>query len=696
MHDSDERFPPPLCHPGTREVVVRRIIGWYLDESRRKKPIMWVYAPAGYGKTAVAGTVSEKLEALTVELGFCPVGATFFFWRTSQERNSPARFIITLAYQLVRSIPELQYPIDEVINADPMVLKKALEVQLRKLIVEPLRSLSNLDDIPNRLIIVDGIDECINSDRESRLEKKSAEDRETSQLRVLNLIQNLQSHHLPLSFLILSRPEAWIRRHLESRLFCDVMEPLDLYKVGDHMNDVKLFVRAELRRIAKDLCLESVDAEWPKEEALVRKSEGHMIYASTVIRHIDDPYGDPRKLLNDIIYNSSTRPDISSSTPFSSLHELYRQIMRSCPQRNRLVMIEVIEDVMAYQKRRTFVDEGFEEAFRALDSLSGRLPDCGLKALRPLHAVLRIGDWHEQDIGNLFIHATFVEFLHNPDLSEEYAVNPNEGEERTLSNVLDRMTSITMNTLGKELEDPGTRFAVQNWCTFWDTANSGPLVWWSPAAHLNMIKKIIELDLTACVLQSYFIHSRTRSRHSSMAPLFEVLRTGSSFFVESLDRSRGEDTLSVLRKARYHVLSSLDAAFIYFLQMTSLPSELSERTQVWIGRHCVKHLQEVTCNEADWKANKLVCALRNPGNQGTPFFDEMVKCLYDESWPREDQDKRRELLLYIDDAILKVGSEALLHCRNEFWYCTEGQDWKQRVLDRSKPLPKPTGSVMES
>ncbi|RXW17871.1 hypothetical protein EST38_g7976 [Candolleomyces aberdarensis] len=180
MHDSDERFPPPLCHPGTREVVVRRIIGWYLDESRRKKPIMWVYAPAGYGKTAVAGTVSEKLEALTVELGFCPVGATFFFWRTSQERNSPARFIITLAYQLVRSIPELQYPIDEVINADPMVLKKALEVQLRKLIVEPLRSLSNLDDIPNRLIIVDGIDECINSDRESRLEKKSAEDRETS------------------------------------------------------------------------------------------------------------------------------------------------------------------------------------------------------------------------------------------------------------------------------------------------------------------------------------------------------------------------------------------------------------------------------------------------------------------------------------------------------------------------------------
>ncbi|RXW15607.1 hypothetical protein EST38_g10247 [Candolleomyces aberdarensis] len=675
MHDSDERFPPPLCHPGTREVVVRRIIGWYLDKSRRKKPIMWVYAPAGYGKTAVAGTVSEKLEALTVELGFCPVGATFFFWRTSQERNSPARFIITLAYQLVRSIPELQPRIDAVINADPMVLKKALEVQLRKLIVEPLRSLSNLEDLPNRLIIVDGIDECIHSDRESRLEKKSAEDRETSQLRVLNLIQHLQSHHLPLSFLILSRPEAWIRRHLESRLFCDVMEPLDLYEVGDHMNDVKLFVRAELRRIAKDLGLESVDVEWPEEEALVQKSEGHIIYASTVIRHIDDPYGDPRKLLKDIMYNSSaTRPDISDSTSFSSLYELYRQIMRSCPRRNRPIMTEVIEDVMAFQEERTFVDEGFEEAFCTLDSLSGRLPDSGLKALRPLHAVLRIGNWHDQDIDDLFIHSSFGEFLNSPHLSKKYAVDRNKGEERMLSNVLDCMTSITMNTFGKELEDPGARFAVQNWCTFWHKANSG-LFRESPTIRLNMIKKIIELDLTACIMQSYFNPSRTWRPwdQSSMAPLFDA-SIPSAFFVGSLGTGRGVDTLSVIRKAKYHVQSSLDAAFIHLLQMTSLPSTLSAGAKFRIGCHCAKHLQEVTCSQADWKANKLVRALRKPGNKGTPFFEEMVKCLYDKDWPKRNEDARRELLLHIDDAILKVGSEALLYCRDEFWFSSDEQD----------------------
>ncbi|KAJ2936415.1 hypothetical protein H1R20_g676, partial [Candolleomyces eurysporus] len=29
MHDSDERYPPPMCHSRTREVVILRIKDWY-------------------------------------------------------------------------------------------------------------------------------------------------------------------------------------------------------------------------------------------------------------------------------------------------------------------------------------------------------------------------------------------------------------------------------------------------------------------------------------------------------------------------------------------------------------------------------------------------------------------------------------------------------------------------------------------
>ena len=100
IHESNELYPPPLCHPGTRDVVVGRVTGWYFDQSGQKKGIMWVHAPMGFGKTAVAGTVTEKLKAMANKPSFTPIGATFFFWRNAPKRSSPAHFILTLAYQL--------------------------------------------------------------------------------------------------------------------------------------------------------------------------------------------------------------------------------------------------------------------------------------------------------------------------------------------------------------------------------------------------------------------------------------------------------------------------------------------------------------------------------------------------------------------------------------------------------------------
>ncbi|RXW14959.1 hypothetical protein EST38_g10895 [Candolleomyces aberdarensis] len=206
----------------------------------------------GYGKTAIAGTVSKKMESRT-DLDFNPVGATSFFWRTSDERNSPARFIITLAYQFTISIPELAPHVEAAVKQNPMVLNKALEVQLTKLIVEPFQSLGELDDMPHRLVIIDGLDECINSEQQSRVEKQYAEDQERVQVRVLELIRILHSHNLPLCFLVLSRPEPWIKQHIESRSFQPITETLDLYEVGDHLEDAEKFVRDELARIAESL-----------------------------------------------------------------------------------------------------------------------------------------------------------------------------------------------------------------------------------------------------------------------------------------------------------------------------------------------------------------------------------------------------------------------------------------------------------
>ncbi|KAJ2924837.1 hypothetical protein H1R20_g12269, partial [Candolleomyces eurysporus] len=623
MHESDERYPPPLCHPGTRDVVVGRIIGWHLNKDGQRK-IMWVHAPAGYGKTAVAGTVKERLDAM--QLGFDgPVGATFFFWRSSPERNSPARFIITLAYQLAQTIPELCSAIQVAIKSKPGVVKMALEHQLTELIVKPFKSLPHLETVPCRLIIVDGIDECINSDRESRMEKAYAEDQEIVQIRVLDLIHRLHSHHLPLSFLILSRPEAWIKRHLESRPFRDVVEPLDLYMVGDHMNDVKRFVRAELSRMAESLSFEGADEEWPEEQALVRRSEGHMVYAATVIRHIDDPYGDPRQLLKNIVNNPpADSPELSHSMPFSdSLHELYRQIMYSCPQRNRTLMVEVLGEIMSGPLCGY---TGHENALGILDRVSGRSPGCGIKALRPLHAVLWVGKgtpWIE--IQELFIHSSFQEFLESPDLSFEFAVDASKVRERLLSNILDCMTSITMDTIGSGLDAVGV-FALNNWCWYRTSPKCETM-------YLHLMKKILALDFTACIIQSYDSRNRILFR-LALSPLFDSSKP-SRFFVESKRSYQCEETLSMAHKVTSHVQSCLDSAFTILLQETTLPA-FSEQVTECMASHCASYLGEVA-TEANWREHKVIQALTTPGPNGVDLFKMIIECLYEQSKKLEVQ-----------------------------------------------------------
>ncbi|KAJ2924766.1 hypothetical protein H1R20_g12328, partial [Candolleomyces eurysporus] len=589
MHESEERCPPPLCHPGTRDVVLGRVIGWYLDKDGQKK-IMWVHAPLGYGKTAVAGTVKERLDAM--ELGFDnPVGATFFFWRNSAERNSPARFIITLAYQLAQSIPGLCRHIDSVIKSKPGIVKMALENQLIELIVKPFESLPNVDIMPSRLVIVDGIDECINSDRESLVEKKYAEDQEVVQIRVLDLIHSLHSHHLPLSFLILSRPEAWIKRHLESTPFNDVVEPLDLYKVEDHMNDVKRFVRAELSRIAKRF--EEPDEEWPEEQGLLRHSEGHMVYAATVIRHIDDEYGDPRQLLKEITkYSHTNRPDISHSTPFSSLYELYRQIMRSCPQRNQSLMMEVLGEVIE-SENLFFEHYTHNIALRVLDRLSRRPPGCGVKALRPLHAVLRVGKGKEDSrIDDLFIHSSFREFLQSPHLSFEFAVDADKETARLLSAMLDRMTSTTTDTIGSELEDV-CLFALHNWCHSWARGR-----------------------------RTFLKSKKNLSPPDKKDSLFHPSRI-SKFFVKSIET----DTLSIAHKVASHAQSSLDSAFTFMLQ-AAMPLILSEDAMVLVSYDSAQYLHQVI-SEPDWREHKVVRALGTPGPWGIDLWTSIIDELYE-------------------------------------------------------------------
>jgi hypothetical protein len=576
MHDSDERYPPPLCHPGTREVIIIRIKDWYGFLTRPNKPIMWIHAPAGYGKTAIAGTISKLLEEVE-GLNFSPLGATFYFWRTSPERNSPTRFIITIAYQLAMSIPELAPHIDSALKRNPMILRKALEVQLMKLIVEPFKALGELDDMPNRLIIVDGLDECINSDQECRVERRYAEDQEKAQIRILELIHTLQSHHLPLSFLILSRPEAWIKQHIQSPPFECIVEEVDLYALGDHLYDTETYIRAELSRIAARVKADGTvgqgeGAEWPGEDVVntfVEMTNGHMLYASTAIRHIETPYGDPHTLLKNLMESSShTNPDLMHSSPFSSLNELYLQIMRSCPESNRTLMIQVLEDIYTCFPMFSGIT-GFQRALDILDYLSGRVPGQGYRAIRLLHAVLNISgrDPPPLDPPKPFIHSSFPEFLLNSRLSLEFAIDQQQGTRRILSGCLDCMSKITLQS---EMKGDAYIFAVLVWPIL-----VGNLLYSEPLnyPYVEVMEKLLSIDLVACSIKAIANGDTTihqwpfASRYVSdlYRSFIEPFRNHCSFMSEPL-----------AQRAVTHAVFSLENSLVHFLCQSPFewPSDL--------------------------------------------------------------------------------------------------------------------------
>jgi hypothetical protein len=527
-----------------------------------KKKIMWVHAPAGYGKTAIAGTISKILEEQNLE--FKPLGATFFFWRTSPERNSPARFIVTIAYQLAMAIPELGPHIKAAVENRAGILGKDLERQLDVLIVKPFKALSKMDRIPTRLVIIDGLDECINSDQESRLEKAYAADQEKVQRQVLELIHILHSHCLPLCFLILSRPEPWIRKRIEA-WSGNVVEVVDLYRVGDHMKDVEKYVRAELRRIAAEHDELVGDEEWPEEDIVqrfVQRTDGHMVYASTVIRHIDDPYHDPRERLKNILnLPSDSNPDLAHSDPFSSLHELYRQIMRSCPESNRLLMVEVLEDIVTATHFFPH-DSGLLRALDTLDSLSGRAAGSGARAIRGLHAVLRLvsKDTNPNTLVQLnpFIHSSFVEFLTNPMLSSGFAVDRKKGSRRLLWNCLECMSTITGRWI---LLEDHLQFTLRSfrhiWAMAWSDAENVKL---HQDDYLEVVKKLLTVDLTTCFIQLFRI-DWIKFFYLTYGPISLIEQE----FVASLELLRKESD-PLAEQAIMHVLSSADRAVTHLLR----------------------------------------------------------------------------------------------------------------------------------
>ncbi|KAJ7847241.1 hypothetical protein B0H14DRAFT_3138568 [Mycena olivaceomarginata] len=91
LHNSEQRFPPPLCHPDTRTAVQSTIQVWAADRDHQAPSVMWLYGPAGAGKSAVAQSMAENWAADNL------LAASYFFARWRAGGSSGKTLFPTIA-----------------------------------------------------------------------------------------------------------------------------------------------------------------------------------------------------------------------------------------------------------------------------------------------------------------------------------------------------------------------------------------------------------------------------------------------------------------------------------------------------------------------------------------------------------------------------------------------------------------------
>ncbi|KAJ7902209.1 hypothetical protein B0H13DRAFT_1621612 [Mycena leptocephala] len=297
LYNSAESFPQPRCHPETRKAMLDSLYNWaIIDTSTRS--IRWLHGPAGAGKSAIMQSLCHRLQQAD------RLGGSFFFKRGHLTRGRATALFATLAYQLALSNRHLKPLISGVVERDPSVMARDMDIQLHKLVVEPCQSL-NGGAAP--ILLIDGLDECEGNN---------------VQQEILHLLGDIAARHQPLHLrlLIASRPESHIREKFDS-----IEGVYDSVALNQSFMDVRDYLRNEFNRIHHEHheTMAAVPAPWPPWhiiEKLVDTSSGYFIYAATVIKFIDDKDFRPTERLAAIVQNLPTE---CGNNPYHALDELY-------------------------------------------------------------------------------------------------------------------------------------------------------------------------------------------------------------------------------------------------------------------------------------------------------------------------------------------------------------------------------------
>ncbi|KAJ7236333.1 hypothetical protein C8J57DRAFT_1088195 [Mycena rebaudengoi] len=410
VHDSAEIFPQPHCHPNTREKLLDVLSRWgsgiepprnwtSKEDEENHEPastsdednepgsgILWLYGPAGSGKSAVAQSFCQRLMDGRL-------GGSFFFKRGHPSRGNARRLFPTIAYQLALLRPELKQIISQIIENDPAIVDRSFSKQLQDFIIGPCQNSCLSQPVS---IIIDGLDEC---------------DGEDIQREVLRSIGNVVcQERVPILFFIASRRESHIRETFAEPCLDGFHRSLN---IEQSFHDVRKYLLGEFDRVHREhQTMDTVPFPWPSSEIvedLVHKSSGYFLYMSTAIKFIDDTRFRPVDRLDIILGIKSS----ICGSPFDPLDQLYHQILCGVPIDFRPQVLGILGIIASD------FDLGISGIEQLLELETGDLR----LILRGLHSVIEIP---EEESRLSVHHASFLDFLNNLSRSGPFCAHSSQ------------------------------------------------------------------------------------------------------------------------------------------------------------------------------------------------------------------------------------------------------------------------------
>ncbi|KAF9544217.1 hypothetical protein CPC08DRAFT_824064 [Agrocybe pediades] len=406
LHNSGATFDKSKCHPRTRVKAREIIMSWIVLErdkdDQEGKQFMWLNGAAGCGKSAIAQSTIESCIERGVLL------ASFFFNRSDPTRNHEGSLIATLAYQLYCAFPEteVQTQILYAIKKDPLIFKKTLQEQFTALILEPLtnhlpKPQSTQQPVPF-LIVIDGLDECI--------------DRNAQKAVLTGLAETFRNSNLCVPIFVASRPEHDIKLSFGSKFLKDIHTrlSLDLEDEDNADSDIRLYLFDRFAEIKDDFdnrtAGRKLAPDWPGDgiiETLVEKSSSQFIYAATVIRYVESTRHRPDHRL-DVVLN--LRP-VKGEHPFAQLDSLYGMILESAMD------IENILRVLSLYLMGPYVSFSVIEKLLSYDEGEVETLFCDMGAL------VQVRKLRDDQLYLEFLHASFREYLVDAARSKQHHID---------------------------------------------------------------------------------------------------------------------------------------------------------------------------------------------------------------------------------------------------------------------------------